>query len=286
MESKLIIIILFAFMLSGCGTAYGKTDTKIEVSSYSENTIKLNGRYSLDISCDIGNIGIYTWKRDEIKIEITRRVKGTYKREMLMEKLENFDIELITDNDTVFLKSRYKGRKKDLYDAIVDYTIYMPKTIEHMNYKVSEGKVRIYDDIQGVLKAELDNTDIQINRFNGVLNIFGEEGDVKISNGKIKGNSEVSKKAGNIFIKAEFDQNGEYMISTGFGHIELLAEAGSKINFETVGELTINEFEQNGFITSNGINQLKMQGYNLSNEDKVPKVKLKSELGKISIRKY
>ncbi len=286
MESKLIIIILMAFMFSGCGIAYGKTDTKIEVSLYSENTIKLKGKYNLDISCDVGNIDIYTWKRDEIKIEITRRASGTYKRELLMEKLENFDIEIKTDNDTVFLKSRYKGGNKDSYGAIVDYTVYMPKAIDYMNYRVDEGKLKLYDDMQGVLNAELDNTDIQINRFDGILNICGEEGDVKISNGKIKGNSEVNKKVGNIIIKAEFDENGEYSMCTGLGHIELLAHARSKINFETVGELAINEFDENVFKTSNDTNRKQKQGYSSSNEEKVAKVKLKSELGKISIRKY
>lgn len=286
MESKLIIIILLAFILSGCGIAYGKTDTKIAVSSYSENTIKLKGKYNLDISCDVGNIDVYTWNRDEIKFEITRRASGTYKKELLMEKLENFDIEIKSDNDTVFMKSVYKGGNKDFYGVIVNYTVYMPKAIDYVNYRIGEGELKLYDDMQGVLNAKLDNADIQINRFDGILNICGEEGDVKLSSGKIKGNSKVNKKVGNIIIKAEFDENGEYSICTGLGHIELLAHTRSKISFETVGELTINEFEGNVLKTSNEINHKQKQGYNSSNEDKVAKVRLKSGLGKISIKKY
>lgn len=285
MRWKGIILFFIAFILSACGVAHGKTDKKIEGRLYSEEIIELKGKYNLDISCDIGNIAIYTWKRDDIKFEITRRISGTYKKELIDEKLEDFEIDLKTDDDTVFLKSRYKGGNKESFNVSVDYIIYMPKSIDNMNYKVGKGKIKIFDDVRGILKAELGNADLEINRFNGVLNISGDEGNVKISSGKISGNSRIIKKIGNINIKSEFDSFGEYEIYTGLGHIDLLTPGNSLIKFETVGELTKNEFLHNGrkgTIASSGTKQ----AYSLQYEEKVAKVRLKSELGKISIGKY
>lgn len=274
MELKISIIILMVFLLSGCGT-YGKTDRKIELSSYSENIFEIKGKYNLDISCDVSNIDIYTWKREDIKFEIKKRVSGKYKEELLKEKLENFAIDIKTDKDTVFLDGRYRGSDKDSLGVIVDYTIYMPKTIEYMNYKLEKGKIKLFDDVRGVLKAELDNADIEINKFDGSLNICGKEGNVKISGGKMSGACEVKKDIGNINIKSEFDENGKYDICTGLGHIDLFAHTSSGLDFETVGELTINEFADNYY-----------KGIVVSSEEKMTKVRIRSELGKISIRKY
>lgn len=285
MRYKGIIFILMALILSGCGVAYGETGKIIEGKSYSEKTIEIKGKFNFEVSCDVGNIDIYTWKRDEIKFEITKRVSGAYTKELIDKKLENFHIDIDTDDDTVFLKSRYKGEKKDSCSVVVDYTIYMPKSIDYMNCKIGTGKIKLFDDFKGVLNAELDKADIEINRFNGVLNISGDEGNVKISEGRMSGNSKVIKKIGNINIKCEFDIKGDYDISTGLGHIDLLTAADFAGDFETVGELANNEFTQNerkDAIASSSNKQV----YNPNSDKKKAKVRLKSELGKISIGKY
>jgi len=276
MNIKFIITILMVFLLSGCGIAHEKTNIKIETSSYSERTVDIKGKYNFDLSCDVANIQMYSWKKDDIKFEITKRISGTYEKEVLNEKLKNFEIDIKTDNDTVFLKSRYKG-DKDFCSMVVDYTIYIPKSIEFMNYKVNEGNIKLFDDVHGTLNAELDNSDIEINRFDGILNICGNKGDVKISSGKISGKSEVKKSVGNISIKTEFDENGVCDIYTGLGHIDLSTYTHSKVEFETVGELAINEFAQND------CSEVIADG---RSDDKGAKVRLKSELGKISIREY
>lgn len=285
MRCKGIIIFFMTFILSACGIAHGDSNKIIEGSAYSEKIIDIKGKYNFDILCDAANISIYTWKRDDIKFEITRKVSGTYKKELIDKKLEKFEIDIKTDDNTVFLKSRYTGKNRDLCNALVEYIIYMPKSIDNMNFKVDKGKIRLLDDIRGTLNAELDNTDIEINRFDGGLNIVGNEGNVKISSGKIRGSSKVNKKVGNISIKSDFDLNGEYDICTGLGHIDLLTPSGLKADFEIVGELTINEFSESGgkgTIAKSGFGQ----PYSLYDGEKAAKVRIKSDMGKISIKKY
>jgi len=270
------------FILSACGIAHGESNKIIEGSAYSEKIIDVKGKYNFDILCDAANISVYTWKKDNIKFEITRKVSGTYKKEIIDKKLEKFEIDIKTDDDTVFLKSRYTGGNRDSCNVIVEYTIYMPKSIDNISFKVGKGKIKLLDDIRGTLNAELDSTDIEINRFDGELNIGGNEGNVKISSGKISGSSKVIKKVGNISIMSEFDLNGEYDICTGLGHIDLLTAASTKVDFETVGELVKNEFAENG--REDTITKSEFE--HPYNGEKTAKVRVKSDMGKISIGKY
>ncbi|AEV68533.1 hypothetical protein [Acetivibrio clariflavus] len=284
MRYKAIILFFMMFTLSACGITQWKNDIEIKKSSYSEKTVDARGKFNFDISCDMANISIYTWKRDEIKFEMATKLNGKFKKELTDKKPGNFDIDIKTDDNTVFLKSIYKRGNSDNINAVAEYTIYMPKSIDNMNFKVDNGKIKLLDDFRGTLNAELDNTDIEINRFDGVLNISGDKGNVKISGGKISGSSKVVKKEGNISIKSEFDLNGEYELYTSLGHIDLLIPADTKIDFETVGELTKNEFKKNVHEVT-----LERKGFEQSYgkyDGKPPKVRVKSDLGKISIGKY
>jgi hypothetical protein len=233
---------------------------------------------------------VYTWKGDDIKFEITRRVSGTYKKEVLNKMLEAFEIDIKSDNNTVFLTSRYKGGQNSYIETIVDFVIYMPKKIDSMNYKLESGRIKLFDDTHGVLNADLNNADIEINRFDGTLNVTGNSGNVKISSGKIVGNSKVKKNRGNINIKSEFDEMGEYIFYTGRGHIDLITN--SKVDFETVGELEINEFEDSNYngILSSAAKRNDQPGCMASSaakrNDQPAKVKVESGMGKIAIKKY
>jgi hypothetical protein len=183
MRPKLIIVIFIAFLLSSCGIAQAEINPKIEVSAYSENTLELNGVYILSVACDSSNIEVYCWNQDNIKFEITRRVKGAYKKDVIEEKLGEFKIDIKKEKDEVVLISRYEGDLKNSIERSADFKIYVPKVIDTMNYKVDSGNIRIYDDIRGSLNADLNNTNLEINRLQGVLNVNGNAGNVKVSGG-------------------------------------------------------------------------------------------------------
>jgi len=61
--------------------------TKKAVSLYSEKIVEAGGPLVLDIFCDSGNIEMYTWDKDGVKFEMTKRVRGTESEEILSQKL-------------------------------------------------------------------------------------------------------------------------------------------------------------------------------------------------------
>lgn len=265
MRAKLPILIMMVFILSGCGIAQAEISHTFEVRSYSEQLMEIEQTENLDVLCDSSNIEVYVWNRDSIKFEITRRVRGAYKKEILLEKLEDFKMGIENEKNSICLKINYKGNQKKSIEASVDLKIYIPRKIECMNYKVDSGSIKLFDDIRGVLNADLDNADIEINRLDGVLNVTGNAGNVKVSSGKMSGSSSICKLDGNISIKSEFDETGEYIFSTRRGFIDVCAPSDSKVGFDTVGKLEINQFDY---------------------EENAPKVRISSEMGRIAVRKY
>lgn len=279
MRLNLIIVIFIAFLLSGCGKAQAEINSKIVESAYSEKTIELKGAYKLSVDCDSSNIEVYCWKKDNIKFEITRRVKGAYEKDTILEKLEDFKIDIKNENEEVTLISRYKGDRKSSIERSADFKIYIPKAIEIMNYKVDSGNIRIFDDIRCSLSAQLNNANLEINRFIGVLNVTGNTGNVKVLGGKMSGSSSVIANNGNISIKSEFEENGEYTFNTGRGRVDIYAPSDSRASFETVGELEINEFTDRKTLVILTDDQEKLS-------DPLGKVKISSGIGGISVRKY
>jgi hypothetical protein len=279
MRPKLIIVIFIAFMLTGCGKAQAEINSKIVESAYSEKTLELKGAYKLSVDCDSSNIEVYCWKKDNIKFEITRRVKGAYEKDVILEKLEDFKIDIKNENEKVALISRYKGDRKSSIERSSDFKIYVPKDIEIMNYKVDRGNIRIFDDIRCSLNAQLNNANLEINRFIGVLNVTGNTGNVKVLGGKMSGSSSVITNNGNISIKSEFDENGEYTFNTGRGHVDIYAPSDSRASFETMGELELNEFTDRKTLMLLTDSEEKLS-------DQLGKVRISSGIGGISVRKY
>lgn len=239
--------------------------TKKEVSLYSEKIVEAGGPLVLDIFCDSGNIEMYTWDKDGVKFEMTKRVRGTESEEILSQKLNNFNIDINENENKIIFKSEYKGKDKNPIDKSIDLKIYVPKAEKTLNLKLDIGNIKFYDDIKGVLNADINMANMEINRFVGVVNIEGDVGNVKISSGKISGKSSIVKNIGNISVKAEFEEGGDYTFKTGTGNIDLMLPYGSKVSFESVGELEVNEFNDFNHST---------------------KAKVETSMGKIAITGY
>lgn len=265
MRVKFSILLLLAFLLSGCGVAQAEIGHRLEVSSYSEQTVEAGQIEKLEVTCDSSNIEVYVWNRDSVKFEITRRIRGAYKKEMLLKMLDAFKTDIENENTSLFIDTKYNGNRKKTLDTSADLKIYIPKKIEYMNYKVDRGSIRLFDDMRGVLNADLGDTDMEINRFDGVLNVTGNAGDVKVSSGRLSGSSSIYRLDGNINVKTEFDETGEYNFSTRKGCINICAPSHSNVGFDTVGKLEINEFDE---------------------LDYASKVHINSEMGSISVKKY
>jgi len=97
---------------------------KKEVSLYSEKIVEAGGPLVLDIFCDSGNI-------------VTKRVRGTESEEILSQKLNNFNIDINENENKIIFKSEYKGKDKNPIE------------------KLDIGNIKFYDDIKGVLNADI-----------------------------------------------------------------------------------------------------------------------------------
>ena len=267
MKLKIIILFMSAcyLLLSGCTKEEVSFGPKTEVTAYSEEKLIVDNLIELSIESDYSNIEVYTWDRDETKFEITKRVRGIYKKEILNEKLKDFSIVITPANNKILYKSKYKGSIKSPADKSADIKVYMPKKVRLMSCKLGLGTLKIHDDIKGELRIDTDTANIEINRIVGKASIKGNMGNVRISSGRLESGSSIIEKLGSIYIKAELEEAGEYMVETGVGNIDLLLPAYSKASFESIGDVQINEFEAL-FSTS--------------------KMRLKSDMGKISIMKY
>lgn len=244
-----VMALLQTVLFSACTVSTIEPGPKNEVNSYIERMIKADKPLVLDLFCDSGNIEVYTWEKSEIKFEVTKRVRGVFKKEVLSEKLKNFNIQINKEEDKIVFNSQYEGKDKNPIDRSIDLIVYLPKGVNTLNLKVDIGNIKFHDDIKGILNADINMANMEINKFDGVVNINGDIGNVKISNGKIEGESSIIKNIGSISVKAEFKEDGKYIFKTGTGNIDLMLPEGLQIAFESIGELEVNEFGDSGYPT-------------------------------------
>jgi len=267
LKYKIIILAVLVqlSLFSGCASSGIALGPKMEVNSYSEKVIEAEKPLVLDISCDSSNIEVYTWEKNEVKFEMTKRVRGVEEEEILTQKLNNFSVDIDKIENNIIFKSEYKGKDKNPIDKSVDLKMYIPKATETLNLQLDIGNIKFYDDIRGVLNADINMANMEINRFVGVVNIKGDVGNVKISSGKILGQSSIVKNIGSISVKTELEEGGNYTFKTGTGNIDLMIPKESKVSFESVGELEVNEFNDFSYPT---------------------KAKVETTMGKIGITGY
>ncbi len=266
---KIILIgtelLLLLTIFIGCGNIKKYMAPKTEFISYDERIFVVTNPAEIIITGQTGNIEVYNCDDKEVKFEITKKIKG-FKDESINDKLEN--IRIITNIDeerNISFEWKYEGSNKELLDKSIDLKIYLPKKVQSVKYRLDIGKIKIFDDAKYDILADLNMANIEINKFEGRLNLEGEMSNLKISGGLIKSGSVVKLNMGNINIKAECETNGCYEFQTKMGNIDLALPLNSKVSFENDGYVQINEFET---------------------EDHPTKIKLGSEMGRICINKY
>jgi hypothetical protein len=266
MKLCLIILVIIACILlvQGCSKDDIIIGPKSEVTSYSEKTIKADKPIELNISCDSSNIEISTWDKNEAKFEVTKRIRGLESKEILESKLKDFNItEENSDNKVTFI-SKYKENIKSPQDIMTDLKLTLPSEMKALNIKVDTGTIKVYSKIKCDLKLDINMVNTIINSFEGKINLKGDMGNLTIVKGKINKDSSVVVNMGNISINAEYDEDGIYDYETDVGNIDLKIPEDSKISVESSGVIEGNKF----------VNKLYKT-----------KIKLRSDMGKITINK-
>jgi PBP1b-binding outer membrane lipoprotein LpoB len=263
--NKILIFILCIFILTGCSVDNVNIGPKTQVTSYKEEIFKDVNVKRLNFKSQYSNMEVYCWDKNDVKFEITRRIRGIQSKDILEGKLKDFTVDIKQEEENLVFTSGYKGEIDNPIDRSLDLKMYIPKKIKNMDLKLDSGTINFLDDVDYDVKFDADMADITINRLNGKIELKSNIGNVSIKSGRIKANSNIVEGVGNINIKSEFEENSGYNIETNIGNVDLALPEKSHVSFETVGTLELNELPS----SSNNLN-----------------VKVRSGMGKISIKKY
>ena len=260
------IIYLLPIFLSGCGACKKVTGHIKESISYDEKIIIFERSPEIEISGDAGNIEVFNHEEKSVKFEILKKIKRVYtSQEELESDFKKFNITTEYKADKILLKFKYDTNKLNPENQSIDIRMYIPKNIKSIDFKLSSGKIKIYDDLNCNIFADLNMASMDIKKMNGILNFKGEMSNIKISCGTIKNGSIVKVGTGNIDIKSEYEEGGYYEFETNTGNIDLSISSNFNISFESTGFVQMNEFKMGEFPT---------------------KIKVKSDIGRICINKY
>ncbi|MCX7842950.1 MAG: hypothetical protein N2489_07740 [Clostridia bacterium] len=260
-----LIIMSFLIILPACSNNDLETGPKREVVLYSEKTLSVDGEKEVVFDVDYGNMEIYCWDKKELKFEIAKRLRGMYKKERLEEMLKDFSVEIKQCGDTGFFKSRYKGNIKKPADKSLDVKATIPRNTRLIKCSIGNGSIKVLDDINCDMEIDAREANVEINTIRGMLISKSETGWVKISGGRLKPGTAVNTKKGSMYIKTELEKKGQYSFEAGVGNVELSLPEGTDIEIVSQGSVGINEF-------NTVLSPLKLS--------------VKSELGKVNIKKY
>ncbi|HHV98860.1 MAG TPA: DUF4097 domain-containing protein [Clostridiaceae bacterium] len=216
---------------------------KRQVASYDEYTVKAVYPLRLHVSIDFGNIELYTWDKNEIKLETTAKLRGTGTEDKLKEGLKDFDLIINEEESGIEIKSIYNGPVKSPADRSFDAKIYIPRNPDSINLKLDTGRIKIFDDIKCELNIRVNMANIEINRIEGALKVEGDMCDLRVSQGELRSGSSAKVNFGHIRVKAKLEEAGTYDFETGTGNIELSLPEKTKINLDASGTINIEDFE-------------------------------------------
>jgi len=261
----IILIAAVALFFSACSRNTALLGPKREAVSHEEFVIDTGEYPKIDITADSCSLHVYSWKEKKVKFEATKRVRGMQPEEDLQKALKNFSISIDHNEERVKFISDYKKPIKNPADIGLSLNVYLPAKTESIFISIDTGKIKFYDDVNCLLKAEIGMANLEINRFEGVIDCSMDMGDVRINSGELKAGSRIRTNMGNINVKAKVFIPGEYLFRTGLGNIDLEFDKGAALYVESVGNLRVNEFED-------------------SSPD--VKIQVRSDMGRINIKKY
>ena len=245
----MLLAAIFLAIICGCGDKAANATHEHEREAFLWYTERIAALESMnfEIGCKSCTIEIYSSGSSEIVFEIKKKAKGAYTAEKLENELEYFDILLKSGGGGITFKTYYRGRLKEHIEFGVDLRVYVPKNTRSLSCKLNEGVIIIHDALECDFKAEAKKATIEMNRFEGKMNIKSDLCNLRVSDGKLKTGSVVEAGKGNIFVKSEYGIEGDYFIKTGIGNIDLLVPPKMKAYIESVGTFETNELGTGDF---------------------------------------
>lgn len=173
-----------------------------ERSRHESRTFRAFDKTSLEIYNKYGNIHLFTWDKDSVKVEIDLNVKAS--KEAKADKIfEYIDFEFSDSKYYIIARTTFRQGQGSFWTEVtdlantmfsgsnraqVDYNVYLPSG---MSVKLENKFGNIYcTDHQGKFEVNLSNGDLKANNLTGKVELdlsFGNAGVHHIESGKVKG---------------------------------------------------------------------------------------------------
>jgi len=239
---SLYILIILMVIITGCGDKATAT-LKQGAYLYKNSSIEITkGINAIDINMDSGNLQIYCWDKMEIKFEAKHTVRDNKTNEELQKLLKKYSITSKELENTFFFDVDYKDKIKSSQDIFTDIKLTIPRRIKKINISQQMGSLIIEDKYEGDIAAKFDSVNSEIKSMNGQLVYECETGNLRLNSGKLSNGSYAQINSGNIFVKAECQEQSKYSFKTQAGNVELSFPVGSNILLESFGTVQNNQF--------------------------------------------
>lgn len=187
------------FLLLLCGTLQSQV---FERTRHESRTFRVYDRTGLEIYNKYGNIHLFTWDQDSVRIEVDLSVKAT--KESKADKLyEYIDFEFSDSKYYIIARTTFRQSQGSFWTELsdlantmfsggnkaqIDYNVYLPADI---SVKIENKFGNIYcGDHRGKFDVALSNGDLKANNLDGPADLdlsFGNAGINHIESGKVKG---------------------------------------------------------------------------------------------------
>lgn len=190
-----LILVMLLWSMHGSSQVY-------ERSRHENRSFRVYERTSLEVYNKYGNIHLFTWEKDSVKIEVDLTVKAS--KESKADKMfEYIDFEFSDSKYYIIARTTFRQSQGSFWaelsdlantmfsggnKAQVDYNVYLPAG---MSVKLENKFGNVYcTDHKGKFDVDLSNGDLKANNLTGPVELdlsFGNAGINHMESGKIKG---------------------------------------------------------------------------------------------------
>lgn len=196
-----------------------------------ERTIKVSKQNTLDVKVNYGNVNVFTWDKDEVKI---------YAKNVDSDELKKLNIEQKGSVVTV----QFTGRDSRKFSL----DIWIPIQF-NVNAKTGGGNVKMNDFLSGRVSISTSGGNISTSKINGQVEISTSGGNITCSD--IDGDIDASSGGGDIKLTSV---TGLIDVSTAGGNITI-GKAGKSADISTAGgNINVSDVGGNADISTAGGN--------------------------------
>jgi hypothetical protein len=247
--AKATVLIMTYVIFTGCyNSGYKESYTSFTEKNrvnvkYDVKTFNVNENSSLIISDGSGNIEVYGWRENKVKIEINE----THTEDLA--ETNDSAYECYIKDNTVFFDSKNQNKEKTMNK--LNLIIYVPRQMSEMKFNLKKNNLTLYDRINTKINAVLDDGGMVIKGLEGEINADIKNGDITFESVNLKDVSNVITEKGNISFKGSIVSDKISIFETKSGNI----------NFGVYSSKTAPFFECDGDVEVNSLQVQKNPSY-------------------------